>query len=210
MLSYKIIVAGIGPGSVDYISPAALRAIKSAKVLVGGRRALSYFATDNQISCPITGDILSMVKFIKEQLDNDDVVVMASGDPGYYSILDTLRREFPTVAIEVIPSISSIQLAFARLALPWYNATLLSFHGRRPSDEQLKYEPDKIIGMLTDGEYNSHTISEILLKLGWSGDSKLAICAKLSYDDEQIIETTLEGALKLEVIRHCVLIVRSD
>ena len=210
MLSYKIIVAGIGPGSVDYISPAALRAIKSAKVLVGGRRALSYFATDNQISCPITGDILSMVKFIKEQLDNDDVVVMASGDPGYYSILDTLRREFPTVAIEVIPSISSIQLAFARLALPWYNATLLSFHGRRPSDEQIRYEPDKIIGMLTDGEYNSHTISEILLKLGWSGDSKLAICAKLSYDDEQIIETTLEGALKLEVIKHCVLIVRSD
>ena len=204
----KIIVAGIGPGSIDYISPAALNVIKSAKTLVGGRRALSYFATDNQISCTITGDILAVINFIKTHLQTDDVTVMASGDPGYYSILDTLRREFPTTQIKVIPSISSIQLAFARLSLPWYNATLLSFHGRRPNDEQLKYESSKIIGMLTDGEYNSHTISQILMSNGWNGNSSLAICSRLSYDDEQIIETSLENALNLEVVKHCVLIVR--
>ena len=209
-MNKKIIVAGIGPGSLDYISPAALNVIKSAKILVGGRRALSYFATDNQISCPITGDILAVINFIKEQINNEDVVVMASGDPGYYSILDTLHREFPKIPIKVIPSISSMQLAFARLSLSWYNATLLSFHGRRPNDEQLRYEAGKIIGMLTDGEYNSHTIPKILIQLGWSSNSKLAICAKLSYDDEEIIETTLEGALNIEVFKHCVLIVRGD
>ena len=204
----KIIVAGIGPGSIDYISPAALKVIKSAKVLVGGRRALSYFATDNQISCTITSDILSVANFIREHVEISDVVVMASGDPGYYSILDTLRREFPEIDIEVIPSISSMQLAFAKLSLPWHNATLVSFHGRRPSDEQIKYASGKILGMLTDSEYNSHTISQILMLNGWSNDSKLAICARLSYDDEKIIETTLEGALGLEVVKHCILIVR--
>ena len=209
-MNKKIIIAGIGPGSIDYISPAALNVIKSAKILVGSRRSLSYFAINNQISCPITGDILSVVNFIREQIQFNDVVVMASGDPGYYSILDTLRREFPKDIIEVIPSISSMQLAFARISLPWYNATLLSFHGRRPSDEQLKYKPGKIIGMLTDGEYNSHTISKILTSNDWSCDSKITICARLSYDDEQIIETTLEGVLKLEVFKHCILIVRKD
>ena len=209
-MNNKIIVAGIGPGSIDYISPVALRAIQSANVLVGGRRALSYFATDNQISCSITGDISAVIKFIREQLQNSDVVVMASGDPGYYSILDTLRREFAATKIEVIPSISSMQLAFARLALPWHNATLLSFHGRRPSDEQLRYEPGKVIGMLTDGEYNSHTIPQILIKLGWSNDSKLAICSRLSYEDEKTINTTIIEALNIEVVKHCVLIVRGD
>ena len=203
----KIIVAGIGPGSADYISPAALKAIKSAKILVGGKRALSYFANQEQISCPITGDILSVVNFIKENISTSDIVVMASGDPGYYSILDVLRREFSTNMIRVIPSISSMQLAFARLSLPWHNASLLSFHGRRPSDEELQFRKDKIIGMLTDGNYNSHTIPEILINLGWHGNSKLAICSRLSYNDEQIIETTLEGALKLEVVKHGILIV---
>ena len=208
-MNNKIIVAGIGPGSIDYISPIALKTIKSAKVLVGGKRALSYFATDNQISCSITSDILAVVNFIKTQIKNNDIVVMASGDPGYYSILDTLRREFSSTIIKVIPSISSMQLAFARLSLSWYNATLLSFHGRRPTDEQLCYSPGKIIGMLTDGEYNSHTIPPILISNGWQRNSKLTICSRLSYDDEQIIETTLESALELEVVKHCVLIVQS-
>ena len=206
-MSNKIIVAGIGPGSIDYISPAALRAIKSAKVLVGGKRALSYFATDGQKSCPITGDISAAVQFIKDELDANDVVVMVSG---YYSMLDTLRREVPLSRLEVIPSISAMQLAFARLALPWHHATLLSFHGRRPSDEELKPSEGKILGMLTDGEYNSHTISEILISNGWNEKSKLAICARLSYDDEQIVETTLSEALNLEVFKHCILIAQTN
>lgn len=207
-MNHKIIIAGIGPGGNDYISPAAIKVIKSANILVGGRRALNQFAAQNQITFPITGDILSVIKFIREKILIDDVVVMASGDPGYYSILDTLRREFPESNLEVIPSISSMQLAFARLALSWYNATLLSFHGRRPSNEELKYTEGKIIGMLTDGEYNSHTIPEILMNLGWSGDSKLAICSRLSYEDEKIIKTTLENALTLEVVKHGILIVQ--
>ena len=208
-MSNKIIIAGIGPGSVDYISPAALHAIKSAKVLVGGKRALSYFAADSQKSCPITGDISAAVQFIRDELSSNDVVVMVSGDPGYYSMLDTLRREFPLNQLEVIPSISAMQLAFARLVLPWHHATLLSFHGRRPSDEDLKPSDGKILGMLTDGEYNSHTIPEILISNGWSKDSKLAICARLSYDDEQIVETTLSEALNLEVFKHCILIAQT-
>ena len=208
-MSHKIIVAGIGPGSVDYVSPAALRAIKFAKVLVGGKRALSYFAAEDQKSCPITGDILAAVQFIRDELITNDVVVMVSGDPGYYSMLDTLRREFPLNQLKVIPSISAMQLAFARLALPWHHATLLSFHGRRPSDEDLKFIEGKILGMLTDGEYNSHTIPKILISNGWNGESKIAICSRLSYDDEQIIETTLVEALELGVFKHCILIVQT-
>ena len=209
-MSNKITIAGIGPGSVDYISPAALQAIKSAKVLVGGKRALSYFAMEGQKSCPITGDISVAVQFIRDELIANDIVVMVSGDPGYYSMLDTLRREFSLNQIEVIPSISAMQLAFARLALPWHHATLLSFHGRRPSDEKLKPSEGIILGMLTDGEYNSHTIPEILISNGWNVDSKLAICIRLSYDDEQIIKTTLEGALNIEVFKHCILIAQSS
>ena len=206
---YKIIIAGIGPGGNDYISPAALKIIKSAKILVGGKRALNQFSGEGQITFPITADIQSVINFIKSNIQNDNVVVMASGDPGYYSILDTLRREFPKNIFEVIPSISAMQLAFARLALSWYNATLLSFHGRRPSDESLKFEKNKILGMLTDGEYNSHTIPKILMQSGWNGNSKIAICSRLSYDDEKIIETTLEDALNLEVVKHCILIVQN-
>ena len=206
-MNNKIIIAGIGPGSIDYISPAALNAIKSSNILVGGKRALNQFANDCQVTFPITGNIQSAVDFIRDKLLTDNVCVMVSGDPGYYSMLNVIRKNFPAQTIKVIPSISAMQLAFAKLALSWHNATLLSFHGRRPTDEELKFTDNKIIGMLTDGEFNSHTIPEILMSNGWRGDTKLAICHKLSYDDEQIIQTKLGEAAHIEVFKHCILIV---
>ena len=209
-LNHKITVAGIGPGAVEYISPLALLAIKSAKILIGGRRALSEFAHEGQIIFPITGNIKLALEFIEEKLQVSDVTIMVSGDPGYYSMLDVLRREFDEDIIEVIPSISAMQLAFARLKLPWHGARLLSFHGRRPADEELKYERGKIIGMLTDENFNSHTIPEILIANGWNKQARLDICSRLSYPDEKIITTTLEQSQNIDVVKHGILILRGE
>ncbi|MBQ4404274.1 MAG: precorrin-6y C5,15-methyltransferase (decarboxylating) subunit CbiE [Selenomonadaceae bacterium] len=204
----KIIVAGIGPGSGEYVTPAALNKIRSAKFLVGGRRALAEFSTANQITCAITRDLDAPINFVREKILLGEVVVMVSGDPGYYSLLDLLRKNFPPSMIEVIPSISAMQLAFAKIALPWHDATLLSFHGRQPARAALEYSAGKILGLLTDAEFNSATISKILIDCGWSGDSSVTICARLSYPDEKIFTTTLERAAQDLPVKHCILIVK--
>lgn len=204
----KIIVAGIGPGDEDFITPAALKKIRAAKFLIGGQRALSTFANDGQITCPITRNLDAPLDFIRDKLTLDSVVVMVSGDPGYYSMLDLLRKNFPPSTIEVIPSISAIQLAFAKVSLPWHDATLLSFHGRQPAREALQFTAGKILGLLTDAENNSATISQQLIDCGWGNDSLVTICARLSYPDEKIFTTTLAEAAKSEPVCHCVMIVR--
>lgn len=209
-MEHKIIIAGIGPGGEEFISPAARRAIGSAEILVGGRRALAQFSSETQITFPITADIRAAVEFIRSSLAQADVVVMVSGDPGYYSMLDVLRREFDPNLLEVIPSIGALQLAFARAKLPWHSATLLSFHGRRPPDEELFYRKGRVLGLLTDGKFNSHTIPEILLRNNWTPSSRLLIFSKLSYVDEKIIETSLAEAKNFPVEKNCVLIVGSD
>lgn len=202
----KIIIAGIGPGDKSYITPVALEKIQSAKFLLGGRRALKDFSSADQEIFPITADLESAINFIREKILIDNVVVMVSGDPGYYSMLDLIKKNFPLEIIEVIPSISAMQLAFAKLSLSWHDAKLLSFHGRRPNDEDLKFTPQKILGMLTDAKFNSATISQILIDNGWDKNSKLAICSRLSYPDEKIILTTLEKAINSDPVKHCILI----
>ena len=204
----KIIVAGIGPGNEDFITPVALKKIRAAKFLVGGRRALNDFAADDQIICPITRDLDAPINFIREKILLDEVVVMVSGDPGYYSLLDLLRKNFPPESIEVVPSVSAMQLAFAKISLPWHDATLLSFHGRRPARDALKFSAGKILGLLTDARFNSATVSEILRDCGWSKNSSVTICARLSYPDEKIFTTTLDAAAHAEPVSHCILIVR--
>lgn len=206
-MNKKIIVAGIGPGDKSYITPIALEKIHEAKFLLGGRRALADFAEEGQEIFAITANLNESLNFVREKILIDNVVVMVSGDPGYFSMLDLLRKNFPPSKIEVIPSISAMQLAFARLSLSWYSAKLLSFHGRKPADEDLKFESEKILGLLTDSKFNSATISKILLELGWEKNSQLAICSRLSYSDEKIILTTLEQAETSEPVSHCILIV---
>lgn len=209
-MRHQIIVAGIGPGHGDYMTPAAHQAIRSAKVLVGGRRALSQFAAEGQRTMAITRDIPAVLKFIREELAASDVVVMVSGDPGYYSMLDALRRGFPEEVLRVIPGISSLQMAFSRLALPWHAARLLSFHGRRPEMEELAYCRGALLGMLTDGEYNSQKISSLLMQQGWPGKTRLFVCERLSYEDEKILRTTLEEAARESGIGNCVLVIRDE
>lgn len=207
-MSNRIIVAGIGPGGKDFISPAASEKISAAKFLLGGRRALVDFARDGQETFPITRDIDAAIDFIRDKLELGNVVVMVSGDPGYYSMLDTLRKNFPPTRIEVVPSISAIQLAFAKISLPWHSATLLSFHGREPSSEALKFSAGKVLGLLTDAQHNSATISRRLMDCGWSSSSLVTVCDRLSYPDEKIFTTTLAEAAQSEAVSHCVLIVR--
>lgn len=203
----KIVVVGIGPGNPDYIVPKGLKAIEQAKFLVGGRRALSQFAVDGQESCPITADIQGVMDFIRAKVKLDHVVAMVSGDPGYYSLLDALRREFPADQITVIPGISAMQYAFARLALPWHDATLASFHGRTPAVQDIAYKRGKILGLLTDSKYNSQTIAEILLQAGWPETQAMHICSRLSYEDEAVVTTTLGEAINQPAVAHCILII---
>lgn len=200
-------MAGIGPGAKEYVVPKALAAIEQAKVLVGGSRALADFARAGQKTMAIKADIGAVMNFIRAEVKQNDVVVMVSGDPGYYSLLSSLRRNFPAEMIEVIPGLSSMQVAFAKIALPWQEASLLSFHGRVPRDEDLVYHQGCIIGMLTDNKFNSGRIAQYLIERGWDKQAKAYICSRLSYPDEKIICLSLQEAQTKEIASHCVMIV---
>ena len=187
--------------------PTAIKSIESAKVLAGGRRALAEFARADQRQIVITGDVAATLAAIEAALNDNEVTVMVSGDPGYYSLLPALNARFGERVGEVVPGVSSLQVAFARLKMPWQNATLLSFHGREPDRDALNFAPGKIIGALTDSRNNSQAIAELLLKCGWPKNSSCHIALRLSYPEEKIIDTDLQGASIGEPISHGVIIV---
>lgn len=210
-MEHKIIVVGIGPGSKDYMIPAALAAIENAQVLVGSSRAIEqYGRRDGQTKFIVRADIEEVMAFIGRQLENSDVVVMVSGDPGYYSLLEAVRRHFEDVRLEVIPGLSSVQVAFAKLGLSWHEAELISMHGRSAPKDRMVYEAGKVLGFLTDKKNNSKTIPTMLRKMGWPAGTMVAICNRLSYPDEKIIITTIGEAARLETVYlNCVLVVKS-
>lgn len=206
-MEYKIIVAGIGPGSPDYILPIASRTIAQAKVLVGSQRALTEFASSHTITKIIDRDIQGVMDFIREALHRSDVVVMVSGDPGFYSLLSALNGNFSKPQIKVIPGISSVQLAFSRISEVWQDAQLFSMHGRQASAENLQYQPHKKLGILTDSEHNPSFIAQVLLDHNWPIDSKVWLGEGLSYEHENSKKLTLGETREILGFTHCVMVV---
>ncbi|MEN6564698.1 MAG: precorrin-6y C5,15-methyltransferase (decarboxylating) subunit CbiE [Veillonellales bacterium] len=206
-MEHKITVVGIGPGSPEYLPPIAQKAIDSAAILVGSQRALDTFATEKSRNKVIDKDIAGVLAFIRACLQEEDVVVMVSGDPGFYSLLTALRGEFSADRLSVIPGISSVQLAFARLADTWQDAVLVSMHGRSPDTAMLQYAKNKKLGILTDRRHSPQYIARELLRCGWPIDAAVCLCAGLSYADEHILTTTLAATAELAGFDHCVMVV---
>lgn len=206
---HKIIVVGIGPGSPDYVLPIASKTIAAAKVVVGSKRALETFSKSGQITKVIDKDIEGVLDFIKEQLVSHDVVVMVSGDPGFYSMLAAIRNRFAAKQIGVIPGISSAQLAFARLADIWQDAVLISMHGRKADDKVLNFQPPHHkLGILTDTQHNPACIARILIAYGWPENAAVWLCTNLSYANELVAEMTLAEAAETPGFDHCVMVVK--
>jgi cobalt-precorrin-7 (C5)-methyltransferase len=206
-MEHKVIIVGIGPGSPDYILPIASRYIAQAKVLVGSQRALDEFAPHQIVTKAIGKNIKGVLDFIREEVESNDVVVMVSGDPGFYSFLVALRGTFPQSQLLVIPGISSVQLAFARIAEVWQDATLISMHGRHARDEDLQYAPTKKLGILTDHEHNPSFIAQVLLDHGWPIHSQVWLGESLSYEQEQTKKLTLGETKDILGFTHCVMVV---
>ena len=102
-MEHTLIVAGIGPGSKEYILPKALYVIEKARYLVGGHRALSDYGHAGQEMYPITGKLSLLADWMESALKKDDVVVMVSGDPRYFS--------YAVPAFPIVPSVWTAVLA---------------------------------------------------------------------------------------------------
>lgn len=119
----------MGPGHCSLITPAAQAAINEARIIVGGKRHLEEYAKPGQERFVLANNLEEIAHIIAGRRD-EGVAVLATGDPGLYGVLNFLRRHWGPEEIEVIPGISSVQLAFARLGLPWHDAVIVSAHGR--------------------------------------------------------------------------------
>lgn len=206
-MEHKIVVVGIGPGHPDYLIPLAAARIRAAAYLVGSRRALTTFAPQTAEIRAVDRDIAGLFDDIEAALSRCDVVVMVSGDPGFYSLLPALKARFVATEIEVIPGLSSMQVAFAHHGLIWQDAELLSVHGRELAAERWRHRPGRKVAFLTDALMHAAAIAERLLTEGWPETAEVFLGRNLSYDEEERLRIRLSDARQIEGWQHCVMIV---
>ena len=129
----KIIIVGCGPGAADYITPAAQAAARKADVLIVSRRLKGLFPEVAAERIDSGTDVEGILGTMASRRDDGrQVVLLATGDPGIASLAQPVIRRFGRENCEVIPGISSVQVAFARLGLGWQEARIVTAHSRNP------------------------------------------------------------------------------
>lgn len=201
-------VVGIGPGTSEYLSPVAIRTIENADILIGGHRLLETFAYLDKKVFPITNNLPQVLEFIRNHRDKN-LVVLASGDPGLFGILTFLRKHFSVQELQVIPGISSIQLACARLALPWEDAILASVHGREMAPLLPIVQQAAKVVVLTDRQATPAAVAQFLTSHGW-GAKMMAICANLGYPSETIITGQVQDMVGRLEFESCVVVITNE
>lgn len=195
----RINVIGVGPGGKEYLTPAALRAVGEADILVGGERNLALFDRHQGETFIIKNNLTEMVHYIKIKKTDQKVAVLASGDPGMFGILSYLRKNFDPDELNVIPGISSVQYACARLAIPWHDATMVSTHGRgREIFIEAVRRESKVIA-LAGPDQPPPELARALVEAGVKG-KRIHICSDLSYSAEEIKSFSLTRLASLEGI----------
>jgi precorrin-6B C5,15-methyltransferase / cobalt-precorrin-6B C5,C15-methyltransferase len=193
-----VTVVGVADDRFDALAPEARKALAGAGAVVGGRRHLDLWrswpatAPSTAETLEIGGDVAEVAAAVRRWAveQGRPVCVLASGDPGFFGIVRALLGAVDRHMLRVLPAPSSVSVAFARLALPWDDAVVLSAHGRPLAEAVTAARTARKAAVLTSPESPPQALGAALLEAGATMDL-VAVCQRLGSADESVRELTL-------------------
>lgn len=208
----KIYIIGIGPGSSEYLTKKAVDTVKTSDYTVGSTRAIDLFDdVNNKIAFNVKDLLDKLKKGVDLAIEGNTVSILSTGDPGFSGVLNTVLRianekNFPEEKIEVIPGISSLQLAAARNHIQWDNANVMTFHGRENIEDILKVINNGKTTIALPSK-KVRDMAQFLLDNGVDEHREVVVCERLSYDDEKIVRSTLKDIANSEFTYMCIMVI---
>ena len=175
-------IVGIGEDGFDGLTPATRAVVEAADVIIGGDRhhRLSGSVTAERLAWPHPFDAL--VDVLKG-LKGKRVVVLATGDPLWFSVGARIGRAIPSSEIIYHPQLSAFQLAAARMGWSMADLETLTVHGR-PVEQMIAFiQPDQRLLILTTGADTPAQIAKFLAERGF-GRSPMTVLAAMGGADE--------------------------
>lgn len=188
-------IVGIGLDGADGLVDSVRQLISRATLIVGSDRHLSYFP-NHPAERLVLGDFRQAIKEIRYQMvaDCGCIVVLVTGDPLFFGLGRLLLAELPQEQLTFHPHLSSVQLAFNRVKIPWQDARVISAHGRSFDElmQALQQGVEKI-AVLTDGNNTPSAIARLLLALDLPVHYELWVCENLGGEAERVKSWSIDA-----------------
>jgi precorrin-6Y C5,15-methyltransferase (decarboxylating) len=192
-------VIGIGLDGPAGLSRQCQELLAQATLLVGASRLLEFFP-QHPAQRLLLGDLQALFVELQPQLTPEArIVILASGDPLYFGLGRLLLAHFAPEQLRFHPHLSSVQLAFNRLKLPWQDAMVISVHGRAldcllPPLQQGVAK----LAILTDPQHHPVVIARFYRSLDLASTYQFWLCENLGADTERITAYSLQELEQLD------------
>lgn len=198
-----VYIIGVLDNGAAGLCPEALQRIRRADVLIGGQRTLLLLKNEMAQSVQqhdVAEGLSKCQQWIKQaQADNLNVVVLATGDPMCHGIGSYLIKQLGHDFCQIIPNVSTLQLAFARLGLAWQTAAICSVHSKDAGEWHVEAGPEHglypvleavrnndLVAMFTSPKNSPDRIARLLITAGLGDVFKLSVAEALLTDNEKL------------------------
>ena len=204
----KVYAVGVGPGSPKYVTEIVKEIIQSCDVIIGYKytlKTIKGLITGKEIYEITMNDQEDSYQKILPQLGDRTLVVPFTGDVNFSEseVVDRLIEIFGDV--EIVPGISSIQVAASRARVPLDKSKVITMHVTTPiEDKKLELQKALIDGFSVllvprpwpkqpDKHFMPSEIATYLREHGFETDRmRVHVFEAITTEDE----TSFEGTVK--------------
>ncbi|HVL15738.1 MAG TPA: precorrin-6y C5,15-methyltransferase (decarboxylating) subunit CbiE, partial [Gemmata sp.] len=162
----KIPIVGVGPDGLAGLTGRSRDLLSAAEVVFGSDATLRLLPELTAERVRIGTDLPDVVAKLKGLIGSKKVAVAASGDPLFYGTARYLCEKIGPDSFDVVPHVSSMQLAFARIKETWEEAYLTDLSARSLDDIVDKIRTAETVGLFTSETYTPNRIARELLARG--------------------------------------------
>jgi precorrin-6Y C5,15-methyltransferase (decarboxylating) len=197
-------VIGVLDDGVGSLSANAQAYLRQADVVIGGARTLDLLRAEckpGAVLLDLTDNLRAVPDWVRTaRADHLACVVLATGDPLCHGIASYLARHLCVQALDIVPNLSTLQLACARIGLAWQDARIVSVHARDAGEwergatpahglyplAQAVREHDRLL-VLTSPANSPDRIARLLLAEDLGDDFHMAVAENLLQADERVL-----------------------
>lgn len=193
---HRVVLVGLHGGV--WWGEQAEAALRQADVLVG-----SADQRADLMSAGLQGEWIEM--WGKDRLDEivelcaqraaagAKVCLLTSGDPGFFGLLEQMAERFGRDGIVVHPAPTSVALAFARIAVPWDDATVVNCHTRSAAEAASVVASQSKVAVLASRHHPPQALGREVMAADPDLCREVWVCTRLGERAELVTTTDLHG-----------------
>ena len=185
ILASKVPIVGVGPDGLAGLSGRTRDVLLAAEVVFGSDAALRLLPELTAERVAIGTDLPAVVERLRAGLGTKRQAVAAVGDPLFYGTARYLCDKIGADAFEVVPHVSSMQLAFARLKQTWEDAYLTDLSVKKLDDVLDRIRGAETVGLFTTDDVPPDRVARELLARGIDY-FRASVCENLGGKDERV------------------------